>query len=96
MYYVGSLHARYSIEQSIVLGLLGLAVAVIFGIETTGPHISKEAGGSFRDPRNGKIYRYNRDCYYLLVRAQGPQRFSECISFTISRKQRILVEAIRR
>lgn len=67
-----------------------------FSIEGTGPHRSKKAGYCFRDYRYNKVYKTEKTCYYLYIPAEYLQKFHRHIGFTIKRKQRKLIEAIRK
>lgn len=67
-----------------------------FGIETTGPHKGQKAGYRFRDPKNGKIYDTRKQCYYLYIRTHSLPRFYKYVGFMIRRKQRRLIEAVRK
>ena len=50
-----------------------------FGIESTGPwpHIRK--GTTMHDPRTGKQYKTNEDCYYIYIRAESLPKFSRYV-----------------
>lgn len=67
-----------------------------FGVEATGPRLTSKAGHCFQDPRNGKTYKAKKTVYYVRIRAESLPRFHRYIGFTISRKQRRLVEAIQK
>jgi len=67
-----------------------------FGIETTGPHKGQKAGYRFRDPKSGKIYETKKQCYCLHFRTNSLPRFYRYVGFTIRRKQRRLIEAVRK
>jgi intein-encoded DNA endonuclease-like protein len=67
-----------------------------FGIESTGPWPHKQKGTTMHDPRTGKQYKTNEDCYYLYIRAESLPKFYRNIGFTISRKQKRLENYLRR
>jgi intein-encoded DNA endonuclease-like protein len=67
-----------------------------FGIEATGPWPDKQKGTPMRDPRTGKQYKTNEDCYYIYIRAKSLPAFHKHIGFTIKRKQKRLEEYLRR
>jgi intein-encoded DNA endonuclease-like protein len=67
-----------------------------FGIESTGPWPHKQKGTTMHDPRTGKQYKTNEDCYYLYIRAESLPKFYRNIGFTISRKQKRLEDYLRR
>jgi intein-encoded DNA endonuclease-like protein len=65
-----------------------------FGIEATGPHLAKRKGSIIHSP-NGKIYKISQDYYYIYIRAKSLPTFYKYIGFTIKRKQRRLIKAIK-
>jgi len=65
-----------------------------FDIDTTGPHLAKRKGSIMYFP-NGKIAKTNEDCYYIYIRANSLLNFYEYIGFTLKRKQRTLIKAIK-
>ena len=65
-----------------------------FDIDTTGPHLAKRKGSIMYFP-NGKIAKTNENCYYIYIRANSLLNFYEYIGFTIKRKQRTLIKAIK-
>jgi intein-encoded DNA endonuclease-like protein len=67
-----------------------------FGIEATGPWPSTQKGTPMHDPRTGKQYKTNEDCYYIYIRAKSLPAFHKHIGFTIKRKQNLLEEYLRR
>jgi intein-encoded DNA endonuclease-like protein len=67
-----------------------------FGIESTGPWPSKQKGTPMHDPRTGKQYKTNEDCYYIYIRAESLPNFYRFIGFTVRRKQKRLEEYLRR
>jgi intein-encoded DNA endonuclease-like protein len=67
-----------------------------FGIESTGPWPHKRKGTTMHDPRTGKQYKTNEDCYYIYIRAESLLKFYRYIGFTIPRKQKRLEEYLRR
>jgi intein-encoded DNA endonuclease-like protein len=67
-----------------------------FGIETTGPWPSKQKGTPMHDPRTGKQYKTNEDCYYIYIQAESLPNFYRLIGFTVRRKQKRLEEYLRR
>jgi intein-encoded DNA endonuclease-like protein len=59
-----------------------------FGIESTGPRVSRPAGSLIKiDPITGKIYTTKKDCYYIRIRSYCNVNFYNHIGFTILRKQ---------
>jgi intein-encoded DNA endonuclease-like protein len=67
-----------------------------FSIEATGPWPHKQKGTTMRDPRTGKLYKSNEDCYYIYIGAEDLPKFYRYIGFTIRRKQKRLEEYLRR
>ena len=67
-----------------------------FGIESTGPWPHTQKGTTMHDPRTGKQYKTNEDCYYIYIRAKGLPAFHKHIGFTIKRKQKRLEDYLRR
>jgi len=67
-----------------------------FGIESTGPRLHIQKGTTMHDPRTGKPYKANQDCYCLYIRAESLLKFYRNIGFTIRRKQKRLEEYLRR
>jgi intein-encoded DNA endonuclease-like protein len=67
-----------------------------FGIESTGPWPHKQNGTTMHDPRTGKQYKTNEDCYYLYIGVESLLNFYLYIGFTIKRKQKRLEEYLRR
>jgi len=59
-----------------------------FGIESTGPRVSRPAGSLIKiDSITGKIYTTKKDCYYIRIRSYCNVNFYNHIGFTILRKQ---------
>jgi intein-encoded DNA endonuclease-like protein len=68
-----------------------------FGIESTGPWpTTTRQGTPFYDPKTGKQYKANEDCYYIYIRAESLPNFYRHIGFTVRRKQKRLEEYLRR
>jgi intein-encoded DNA endonuclease-like protein len=67
-----------------------------FGIESTGPWPNTQKGTTMHDPKTGKQYKTNEDCYYIYIRAESLPKFYRYIGFTIRRKQKRLEEYLRR
>jgi intein-encoded DNA endonuclease-like protein len=67
-----------------------------FGIEATGPWLHVQKGTTLHDPRTGKQYKTNEDCYYIYIRTESLQKFHQHIGFSIGRKQKRLEEYLRR
>jgi intein-encoded DNA endonuclease-like protein len=67
-----------------------------FRIEATGPWPDKQKGTPMNDPRTGKQYKTNEDCYYIYIRAESLPNFYRFIGFTVRRKQKRLEEYLRR
>jgi intein-encoded DNA endonuclease-like protein len=64
-------------------------------IESTDPKLHTRRGTVIRDPRTGKQYPRNKDCYRVYIRARSNTNFYRHIGFTIRRKQRRLEEYIK-
>jgi len=60
------------------------------------PRKGSKAGHRFYDPKSGKIYETKKQCYYLHIRTNSLPRFYRYVGFTIRRKQRRLIEAVRK
>jgi len=56
------------------------------GVETTGPHLTKEKGGLVII--KGHEYRVNKNQYYIYVRASSRLAFRNLIGFSIARKMK--------
>jgi intein-encoded DNA endonuclease-like protein len=67
-----------------------------FGIESTGPWPNTQRGTTIHNPRTGKQYKANKDCYYIYIRDESLPKFYRYIGFTIKRKQKRLEEYLRR
>jgi intein-encoded DNA endonuclease-like protein len=67
-----------------------------FGIESTGPWPDKRKGTIMHDPRTGKQYKTNADCYYIYIRTESLPKFYRYVGFTIRRKQKRLEDYLRR
>jgi intein-encoded DNA endonuclease-like protein len=67
-----------------------------FGIESTGPWPHKRKGTTIHDPRTGKQYKANKDCYYIYILAKSLLTFYRHIGFTVRRKQKRLEEYLKR
>jgi DNA endonuclease len=69
---------------------LTLVVEVLkaLGVETTGPHLTKEKGGTVII--KGHEYRVNKNQYYIYVRASSRLAFRNLIGFSIARKMKSL------
>jgi intein-encoded DNA endonuclease-like protein len=67
-----------------------------FGIESTGPWPNTQRGTTIHNPRTGKQYKANKDCYYIYIRAESLPKFYRYIGFTIKRKQKRLEEYLSR
>jgi intein-encoded DNA endonuclease-like protein len=67
-----------------------------FGIESTGPWPNTQRGTTIHNPRTGKQYKANKDCYYIYIRAESLPKFYRHIGFNIRRKQKRLEEYLRR
>ena len=66
------------------------------GIASTEPKLGHPQGRAFFDPREGKIYTTNKDCYCLHIRANSNTTFYRKVGFTIKRKQKRLENYIKR
>jgi intein-encoded DNA endonuclease-like protein len=64
-------------------------------IESMGPILKATRGTVIRDPKTGKQYVTNMDCYYIYIRASSNANFYKYIGFTIKRKQQHLEEYIK-
>jgi intein-encoded DNA endonuclease-like protein len=67
-----------------------------FGIESIGPRLCIQRGTITRDPKTGKHYSRNKDCYYLYIRVNSNMSFYRYMGFTIRRKQMWLESYIKR
>jgi intein-encoded DNA endonuclease-like protein len=67
-----------------------------FGIEATGPWPCVQKGKPMHDPRTGKQYKSNEDCYYIYILADSLLNFYLYVGFTIKRKQKRLEDYLRR
>jgi intein-encoded DNA endonuclease-like protein len=67
-----------------------------FGIESTGPWPNTPRGKTIHNPKTGKQYKTNEDCYYIYIRAESLPKFYRNIGFTVRRKQKRLEEYLRR
>ena len=67
-----------------------------FGIESTGPWPHKRKGTTMHDPRTGKQYTANKDCYYIYILADSLLNFYLYVGFTLKRKQKRLEEYLKR
>jgi len=66
------------------------------GIASTEPKLGHPQGKAFFDPRKGKTYKSNKDCYCLRIRANSNTTFYRKVGFTIKRKRRRFKNYIRR
>jgi intein-encoded DNA endonuclease-like protein len=64
-----------------------------FDVEATGPHLATRKG-SIRHFPNG-VYKATEDYYYIYIRANSLLNFYKHIGFTIKRKQKRLIKAIK-
>jgi intein-encoded DNA endonuclease-like protein len=64
-------------------------------IESMGPILKATRGTVIRDPKTGKQYVTNMDCYYIYIRASSNANSYKYIGFTIKRKQQHLEEYIK-
>jgi intein-encoded DNA endonuclease-like protein len=67
-----------------------------FGIEATGPWPHSQKGKPIHDPKTGKQYKANEDCYYIYILADSLLNFYLYVGFTIKRKQKRLEDYLRR
>jgi intein-encoded DNA endonuclease-like protein len=67
-----------------------------FNIESMGPILNKRRGTVINDPRTGKQYVPNMDCYYIYIRASSNMNFYGNVGFTIRRMQRRLENYVKR
>jgi intein-encoded DNA endonuclease-like protein len=67
-----------------------------FRIEATGPWPQEQKGTIKYNPRTGKQFKTNEDCYYIYIRAKDLPKFYRYIGFTIQRKQKRLEDYLRR
>jgi intein-encoded DNA endonuclease-like protein len=67
-----------------------------FGIESTGPWLHVQKGTIMHDPRTGKQYKTNADCYYIYIRTESLPKFYRYVGFTIRRKQKRVEDYLRR
>jgi intein-encoded DNA endonuclease-like protein len=64
-----------------------------FNIEPLPLRIASRAGTWLNDPRTRRSYCRKRNCLSFAVRARSLPKFTQCIGFTIFRKQARLLEA---
>jgi intein-encoded DNA endonuclease-like protein len=64
-------------------------------IESMVPKLNKRRGTLINNPRTGKQYITNMDCYYIYIRASSNANFYKYIGFTIKRDQQRLEEYTR-
>jgi intein-encoded DNA endonuclease-like protein len=64
-------------------------------IESMGPILKATRGTVIRDPKTGKQYVTNMDCYYIYIRASSNANSYKYIGFTIKRKQQHIEEYIK-
>jgi intein-encoded DNA endonuclease-like protein len=64
-------------------------------IESMVPKLNKRRGTLINNPRTGKQYVTNMDCYYIYIRASSNANFYKYIGFTIKRDQQRLEEYTR-
>ncbi len=65
-----------------------------FEIDSTGPHLARKTGKIVHSP-NGE-YKATKNYYYLYIRRRSLINFHKFIGFSIKRKQRRLLKAIKR
>jgi len=65
-------------------------------VESTGPKLNTRRGTIFYDPRTGKKYVANKDCYRIYIRSRSSVSFYKHVGFTIRRKQRRLENYVKR
>jgi len=66
------------------------------GIESTGPWTKRQQGKTFYDHKKMKSYTYNKELYYIHIRADSNINFYKNIGFTIGRKQRRLENYVKK
>jgi intein-encoded DNA endonuclease-like protein len=65
-------------------------------VESTGPKLNTRRGTIIHDPRTGKKYVANKDCYRIYIRSRSSVSFYKHVGFTIRRKQRRLENYVER
>ncbi|MDW7986946.1 MAG: LAGLIDADG family homing endonuclease [Nitrososphaerota archaeon] len=65
-------------------------------IETTGPHLKTRRGTLMKCPKTGRIYKTNKDVYYIYVRSRSFPTYYRKVGFTIERKQKRLEEHLEK
>jgi intein-encoded DNA endonuclease-like protein len=65
-------------------------------VESTGPKLNTRRGTIIHDPRTGKKYVANKDCYRIYIRSRSSVSFYKHVGFTIRRKQIRLENYVKR
>jgi intein-encoded DNA endonuclease-like protein len=65
-------------------------------VESTGPKLNTRRGTIIHDPRTGKKYVTNMDCYRIYIRSRSSVSFYKHVGFTIRRKQIRLENYVKR
>jgi intein-encoded DNA endonuclease-like protein len=85
----------YNADQRLLTYIMDLLRR--FNIESTGQKpTSTRRGTVIRDPRTGKKYVANKDCYRIYIRSRSSVSFYKHVGFTIRRKQRRLENYVKR
>jgi intein-encoded DNA endonuclease-like protein len=65
-------------------------------VESTGPKLNTRRGTIIHDPRTGKKYVTNKDCYRIYIRVSSNTNFYRYVGFAITRKQARLENYVKR
>jgi len=85
----------YIINTNVELLTYVKALLKRLNIESTGAKLCIRQGTIMRDPKTGKQYARNKDCYRIYIRTRSNTNFHKNIGFTIEKKQRRLEEYIK-
>ena len=92
----GSIRGRqlgvYNTRADILIYIRGLLSR--FNIGSSDLSLQKLAGTELTDPRNGRVYIRNKDCFYFRIKAKSLPLFARDVGFTINRKQQRLADAL--
>jgi intein-encoded DNA endonuclease-like protein len=75
----------YNTNIELLIYVIGLLKRL--DVESTGPKLNTRRGTIFYDPRTGKKYVANKDCYRIYIRSRSSVSFYKHVGFTIRRKQ---------
>jgi intein-encoded DNA endonuclease-like protein len=84
----------YNTNIELLIYVIGLLKRL--DVESTGPKLNTRRGTIIHDPRTGKKYVANKDCYRIYIRSRSSVSFYKHVGFTIRRKQRRLENYVKR